>query len=172
AIEERRRRRVQLALAASVLAFLTLGGLSAAYYFQHRFERERQRIEQAAAVDRVVSHAVTLCDQALAHPEDVSRWQVALAAVEQAEVGDDATAHERLQDLHTEIEAGREAAERDRKLLDRLVEIRVAQADDPYGSITDAAYAAAFREAGIDLPGLAPTEARRKVQPSAPAVRA
>jgi serine/threonine-protein kinase len=170
AIEERRRRRVQLALAASVLAFLTLGGLSAAYYFQHRFERERQRIEQAAAVDRVVSHAVTLCDQALAHPEDVSRWQVALAAVEQAEVGDDATAHERLQDLHTEIEAGREAAERDRKLLDRLVEIRVAQADDPYGSITDAAYAAAFREAGIDLPGLAPTEAGAKIKARPPSV--
>jgi hypothetical protein len=54
------------------------------------------RTEQGAAVERVVDHAVTLCDQALAHPEDVSRWQVALAAVEQAAVGDDATARDRL----------------------------------------------------------------------------
>src|SRR5262249_13557097 len=51
---------------------------------------------------------------------------------------------------------------------DRLVEIRVAQADDPYGSITDAAYAAAFREAGIDLPGLAPTEAGAKIKARPP----
>jgi serine/threonine-protein kinase len=170
AIEERRRRKVQLALAASVLAFLTLGGLSAAYYFQHRFERERQQIEQAAAVDRVVSHAVTLHDQALAHPEDVSRWQVALAAVEQAEVGDDATAHERLQDVRTEIQAGLDAAERDRKLLDRLVEIRIAEADDPFGSRTDADYAAAFREAGIDLAKLTPAEAAAKIKARPPSV--
>ena len=40
AIEERRRRKVQLALAASVLAFTTLGGLSTTYYLQ---QRERAR---------------------------------------------------------------------------------------------------------------------------------
>jgi hypothetical protein len=39
-------------------------------------------------------------------PENVSRWHVALAAVEQAEAGADATAHERLLVLRTEIEAG------------------------------------------------------------------
>ncbi len=36
AIEERRRRKVQLALAASVLALTTLGGLSTTYYLQQR----------------------------------------------------------------------------------------------------------------------------------------
>jgi serine/threonine-protein kinase len=80
AIEERRRRKVQLALAASVLALTTLGGLSTTYYLQ-------QRQARAAAIDRVVAQAVTLRDQALAEPENVSRWQVALAAVEQAEAG-------------------------------------------------------------------------------------
>src|SRR5262249_15637606 len=152
-----------------VLAFLTLGGLSAAYYSQQQAERDRQqaerdrqRLEQAAAVERVVGHAVTLRDQAVAQPEDVSRWQVALAAVEQAEVGEDAAARDRLLDLRTEIQTGLDAAERDRALLDRLVEIRSAKADDSDGSATDAAYATAFRETGIDLVRLAPAEAAAK----------
>src|SRR5262249_10512583 len=156
--------RVQLALAASVLALTTLGGLSTTYYLQHRAEREHQRLEQAAAVDRVVGHAVTLRDQAQAQPEDVSRWQVALAAVEQAEAGADATAHDRLQALRTEVQDGLEAAERDRALLDRLLEIRGAEEDDRNGSATDAAYAAAFREAGIDVASLAPAEAGAKIK--------
>jgi hypothetical protein len=170
AVEERRRRRVQLALAASVLALITLGGLSTAYYLQQRTEqaqqqaeRDRQRIEQAAAVDRVVDHAATLREQAQAHPEDVSRWQVALVAVEQAEVGDDATARDRLLALRTEIQAGRDAAERDRALLDRLADIRSARSDKP-AEDTDAAYAEAFRKAGIDLASLTPAEAGAKIK--------
>jgi len=170
AIEERRRRKVQLALAASVLALLTLGGLGTTYYLQQRAERERQRLEQAAAVERVVGHAVTLRDQAVAQPEDVSRWQVALTAVEQAEVGDDAAAQDRLLALRTEIQAGLDGAERDRALLDRLVEIRSAKADDPGGSATDAAYAEAFREYGIDLGKLAPAEAAAKIKALPPSV--
>jgi serine/threonine-protein kinase len=186
-VEERRRRKVQLALAASVLAFLSLGGLSTAYYFQQQTERERQqaqqqvehdrqqaererqRIEQGAAVDRVVSHVVTLRDQAVAHPEDLSRWQVALAAAEQAEVGDDATARDRVQKLRTEIQAGREATERNRALLDRLVEIRSTKFDKPVAA-TDAAYAAAFREAGIDMTKLTPAEAGAKIKARPPSV--
>jgi serine/threonine-protein kinase len=170
AIEERRRRKVQLALAASVLALTTVGGLSTTYYLQQRAERDRQRIEQAAAVERVVGHAVTLREQAVAHPEEVSRWQVALAAAEQAEVGDDATARDRLLALRTEIQAGLDAAERDRVLLDRLADIRSAQADDSDGSRTDAAYAEAFREAGIDLASLPPAEAGAKVKARPPSV--
>jgi serine/threonine-protein kinase len=186
-VEERRRRKVQLALAASVLAFLTLGGLSTAYYFQQQAERERQqaqqqaeqerqqaererqRIEQAAAVDRVVNHVVTLHDQAVAHPEDLSRWQVALAAAEQAEVGDDVTAREHLQELRTEIQAGRDATERDRALLDRLVEIRSTKFETPVAT-TNAAYAAAFREAGIDVTKLTPAEAGAKIKARPPSV--
>ena len=164
AIEERRRRKVQLALAASVLAFTTLGGLSTTYYLQQRAERARQRTEQAAAIDRVVGQAVTLRDQAKANPEDLSRWQVALAAVEQAEAAGDASAAARLLALRTEVQAGLDAARRDKALLDRLVDIRSAEADDPDGSITDAAYADAFREAGIDLASLPPAEAGAKIK--------
>src|SRR4029077_7510210 len=154
AIEERRRRRVQLALAASVLAFTTLGGLSTTYYLQQRAEQAQQRTEQAAALDRVVNQAVTLRDQAKANPEDLSRWQVALAAVRQAETARDEGARPRLLALRAEVQAGLDAAQRDKALLDRLIDIRSAEADDPDGSDTDAAYADAFREAGIDFASL------------------
>jgi serine/threonine-protein kinase len=172
AVEERRRRKVQLALAASVLAFTTLGGLSATYYLQQRAERARQRTEQAAATDRVVGRAVTLCDQARAHPEDLPRWQVALAAVQQAEAARDENALPRLLALRAEIQAGLDASRRDKALLDRLVDIRSAEADDPDGSVTDAAYADAFREAGIDLANLPPADvgAKIKARPASVAV--
>ena len=170
AIEERRRRRVQLALAASLVAFLTLGGLSTTYYLQQRAERTRLRIEQAAAVDRVVGRAVTLRDQARANPEDLARWEVALAAVEQAEAGGDALARHRLLDLHREAQAGLAAARRDEALLDRLVDIRSGEADDPGGSVTDAAYADAFGDAGIDLAGRPPAEAGATIKARPPSV--
>ncbi len=158
AIEERRRRKVQLALAASVLAFTTLGGLSTTYYLQQRAERARQRTEQFAATDRVVGRAATLRDQAEANPEDLARWQVALAAVQEAEVAGHAGAAPRLLALRTEIQAGLDAAQRDKALLDRLIDIRSAGADDVDGSATEAAYANAFREAGIDVASLTPAE--------------
>ncbi len=164
AVEERRRRRVQLALAASVLAFTTLGGLSTTYYLQQRAEHARQRMEQAAATDRVVGQAAMLCDQARSNPEDVARWQVALAAVKQAEAAHDEGAAARLLALRNEIQTGLDASERDKALLDHLVDIRSAEADDQDGSATDAAYADAFRDAGIDLAGVTPAEAGEKIK--------
>ena len=71
AIEERRRRKVQLALAASVLALTTLGGLSTTYYL-------RQRAASALAGQRVVDQVGTLHRQALEHPEEIQRWEVAM----------------------------------------------------------------------------------------------
>jgi eukaryotic-like serine/threonine-protein kinase len=156
AIEERRRRKVQLALAASVLAFTTLGGLSTTYYLE-------QRAAHAAATDRVVGQAITLRDQALTQPEDLSRWQVAVTAVEQAEAAGATDAHDRLLTLRTEVQAGLDAAQRDKVLLDRLVDIRSSKSDDPDGSATDRDYADAFRDAQIDLTSLAPALAGTKI---------
>src|SRR5579864_962174 len=164
AIEERRRRKVQLALAASLLAFTTLGGLSTTYYLQQRAERARLRTEQAAASDRVVAQAVMLRDQAKAKPEDLSRWQVALAAVAEAEAAGDAGARDRLLALRTEVQAGLNAGQRDKALLDRVVDIRSAKHDDRDGSLTDRSYAEAFRNAGIDLATLPPAEAGAKIK--------
>ncbi len=170
AVEERRRRRVQLALAASLLAFTALGGLSTTYFLQQRAERARLMVEQAAAVDRVVGQAVTLRDQATENPEDVTRWHVALAAVKQAEAAGDASAAPRLLALRDEIQAGLDAAQRDKTLLDRLVDIRSAEADDGDGSVTDHDYAEAFRAAGIDLAKLTPAEAGARIKARPPSV--
>src|SRR6516164_2016655 len=164
AVEERRRRKVQLALAASVLALTTLGGLSTTYYLQQRAERARQRIEREAASDRVVSRADTLLKEASANPEDLTRWQVALAAVKQAEAARDEGAAPRLLALRTEIQAGLDAARRDKALLDRLVNICLANPEDQDGSATESAYAKAFREAGIDLASLPAAEAGAKIR--------
>jgi tetratricopeptide (TPR) repeat protein len=49
-------------------------------------------------------------------------------------------------------------------LLERLTDIRSAEADDPGGSVTDAAYAEAFRQAGIDLARQAPVETGAKIK--------
>ena len=57
-------------------------------------------------------------------------------------------------------------------LLDRLVDIRSAEADDPDGSATDAAYADAFREAGLDLAPWRPAEAGARIRARPPAVAA
>ncbi len=155
AIEERRRRRVQLALAAALLALTTLGGLGTTYYLQ-------QRAARAAAEQRVIDQVTTLHKQAIEHPEEIGRWEIALAAVEQA----DPKTRDQFVTLQKAIDDGLKAAQRDKALLDRLVDIRSAEADDPDGSISDNDYADAFRAAGIDLAGLAAAEAGARIRPA------
>jgi serine/threonine-protein kinase len=167
AFEERKRRRLQLGLAAAVLALSTMGGLGTTYFLQERSAR-------AAAVSKVLSEALTLRDLAKGRPEDPAGWSRALVAVKQAEgaAGDDGEATRRLTALRAEVEAGSAAAERDRTLLDRLIDIRSAEADDRSGWATDSAYSAAFGDAGIDLAALTPLEAGAKIKtrPAAVAV--
>ena len=54
-------------------------------------------------------------------------------------------AESQLVALRTEIQDGLDAAQRDKALLDRLVDIRSAESDDGDGSITDHDYEEAFR---------------------------
>ena len=70
----------------------------------------------------------------------------------------------------TEIQTGLGAARRDQTLLDRLVDIRSAEADDPDGSATEAAYSDAFGDAGIDVSSLTPAEAGAKIKARPPSV--
>ena len=72
--------------------------------------------------------------------------------------------------LQKTIEAGLDAARRDKALIGRLVDIRSAEADDRDGSVTDHDYAGAFREAGIDLASLTPAEAGAKIRARSPSV--
>jgi serine/threonine-protein kinase len=162
AVEERRRRKVQLQLAAALLALLTLGGVSTMYYLQ-------QRAARAAAGQRVIDRVTLLRGQALAQPDEIPRWEVALAAVEQADPAGDPNSAAQLLALRTEIQTGLDAAQRDRALLDRLVGIRSSEADDQGGSLIDRHYADAFRQAGIDLANLTPTEAGARIRARSPA---
>ncbi len=167
AIEERRRRKLQLGLAASLLALLTLGGLAFTYEL-HR------RQSAAARADRLLAEARLLRDQARDQREDVARWDRAGEALDR--IGEDvgASASAELAELRREVEAGRQVAEADRDLLARLVDIRSARADDPDGSATDAAYADALGAAGIDPdrgdPAGAGAAAARRPKPVAAAV--
>ena len=72
--------------------------------------------------------------------------------------------------MRTQIQAGLDAAQRDKTLLDRVVAIRAAEADDPDGSITDHDYAEAFRAAGIDFGSLKAAEAGAKIKARPPSV--
>jgi eukaryotic-like serine/threonine-protein kinase len=152
AVEERKRRKLQVGLAAAVLALSTVGGLSFAFQLQQRQARAAVRAE-------ALGEATTLRNLALARPDDLARWQSALASIRQAEgaVGrDDPETLRQLETLRVELQTGLDAAERDRTLLDRLVDIRAAKADDPNGTTSESAYAGAFRDAGLDLAKLHP----------------
>ena len=80
-------------------------------------------------------------------------------------LGDDGNAQARLRlgDLRREVETGIAAASRDHELLDALAEIRSGHLGAKPG-VTDAAYAGAFRRAGIDLDRLSPAEAATRLR--------
>jgi tetratricopeptide (TPR) repeat protein len=178
---ERQRMRLTVALAASVLGFIVLGGSGWAYVAQQRATRQ-------AATERVVTEAVDkatlLRGQAKAAPiGDLSKWSEALAAANEArsslEVGDPSVAlRSRVVELvatleKEQAEAGRRAAERDkdRKLFERLEAIRFefadkdasvfGFADQNTAAKTDAAYGTAFRDFGVDVDQMDPAEVGR-----------
>ena len=146
---ERKRRRATLALAASLLALVMMGGLGAIYY-------QKQR----SALLKVIGEVSTRLSVAKEKPEEVGPWETAQATLNQAEkVADgEPVAPRQIATLRDEVEAGAKAAERAKILLDRVVDIRSAKADDPDGRETDFAYTGAFREAGLDFSALPSAE--------------
>jgi serine/threonine-protein kinase len=160
AVEEGRRRRLQVGLAASVLALTTVGGLATSAYIH-------QRQARAARVELALNETTLLRDQALKAPDDLGRWQAAEEAIKRVDVAigddDDAQARHRLGDLRRQVDTGVAAARRDREWLDALAEIRSGHLGARPG-VTDAAYAEAFRRAGIDLDILTSDEAAAQLR--------
>jgi serine/threonine-protein kinase len=166
---ERRARRLTGALAVSVLGLVVVGGGGYAWF-------QRQRAERQSRVDLALREAEVLHDEAERAGDDLARWgkaREAAHAVERllADASDQAT-RQRVAVLVQSVTAEAQTAEADQKLLEKLIDIRSAKEDDPDGSATDAAYAAAFREAGIDVAALPPAEvgARIKSRPTAVAL--
>jgi eukaryotic-like serine/threonine-protein kinase len=176
---ERDRFRLTVALAASVLGFIVLGGGGWAYVSQQRAARK-------AATERLVTEALDkttlLRGQAKAAPlGDLSKWSEARAAANEArsilEAGEPSVAlRSRVAELLATLEkeqadASHRATEldKDRKLFDRLDALRFEfvnkqDIERPYGTGSDKidnAYADAFREFGIDVDRLEPAEAGR-----------
>ena len=110
-----------------------------------------------------------LIGQAEADPQgDPARWHSAREAFKRAEdlLGPliDAASRRRVKDLGERIATSAQAAERDAALLREAVDIRSAQEDDPDGSVSDSAYARAFREAKLDVDALGPDAVGVKIR--------
>jgi tetratricopeptide (TPR) repeat protein len=177
---ERDRFRLTIALAASVLGLISLGGGGWVYL-------DKVRSDRHAVTERVVSEALDeanlLRGLAKAAPVgDLSRWPEAIAAAKKARgllaAGMiDSGLQRRVEDLQVRLENEQAAAirlakerERDRRFLERLEGIRLDRCahEDPNGGDaerrTDLAYAAAFREFGIDIENLSPVEADARLK--------
>jgi serine/threonine-protein kinase len=159
--EERRRRRLTAALAATVVAMTVAAGGGWAW-------TERQRQERARQVDLALTEALFRRNEAEEARDDPARWRAALdaaRAVERlaADARDERTRRQ-IRWLVEDVRPTAEAAAADRKLLDAVVDIRSAKADDRDGSASDAAYAAAFRAGGYDVDAIGPQGASARIR--------
>jgi serine/threonine-protein kinase len=179
AAQERKARRLTVALAAVVLLVVVLVGGGWLWLEQVRQQRQN-------AVADLINKDLDEAHDARARARnaavgDLTNWEKALAAVDHARgrLAGEEDYPELLQRvdefgaiLQAEMAAAKrdaDAAERDRKLLDRLSQIRSRKADVflpttekgqlVLGGNAEAEYAAAFREYGVDVAALPATEA-------------
>ena len=161
---ERRSRRLTLALAASILGLVSLGGLGAALYSQ-------QRQARAAEADRFLGEAETLLARAVEKPEEISRWREAMSAagrVDSSQLVAPAL-DSRLSRIKADAGLGLASSEGDATLRQALVEIR-SKVRDVGLTESEAACAGAFRDAGFDIEALGVAEAASRLRKRSPAV--
>ena len=168
AAEERKRRRLTVALAASVLITASMVGGGWAYL-------ARQRQDRATRVAIALGKVEILRTEADRAGDDLARWRTARDAAQAVEGllldAPDESTRRRAIELVRDVSQAAAAAENDQKLLAKLVDIRSTWTDDPDGSATDADFADAFRESGIDISVLPPAEAGARIQARPPSVR-
>jgi len=167
AAAERRARRLTAALAATVLLAAGLGIAGWRWVEQERLDRAQ---ELAGRVNAALQQATRLRGQAQGAPAgDLAPWIEAVAVAKKAsellEPGVDPALRRQVEELLAEVMARErqaqdavQAAVRDRRLLDFLVDIRTGE------SVSEAMYAAAFREAGFDADVLGPEAAAAKIK--------
>jgi len=163
AAEERKRRRLTVALAASVLITASVVGGGWAYL-------ARQSATRRAATERgataALAEASVWRDQArkAAATGALELWSTALAAARHARdlaaQGDAEPAlGARVERELVALQVEQEEAKAERRLLDKLETIRGSRAEHWDPKQTDAEYAATFREFGADIDQLDPKEA-------------
>jgi eukaryotic-like serine/threonine-protein kinase len=169
---ERDRLRLTVALAASVIGLIVLGAGGWVYLAQANAARR-------ASIERVVSQALDEASQLRGQAKaaavgDLSKWPLALAEAKKARTllaaGDpDAKLEKRVETLMSVLEKEQTEATRrsdelqkDRRFLERLEAIRVGY-DHQHPEKTEMAYARVFREFGVDLDQLEPSESGRRL---------
>jgi serine/threonine-protein kinase len=167
--EERKRHKLTLALAGSVLLTVLLVGSGYGWLWR---QREAKRAETARRVDEALEKAAVLRGKAVsAAVGDLSGWVEAEAEIRRAEDlldrGDtDEALRERVAAVRDELVSGRGDAQRraddaaaERRLVARLETIRAERSERPKPEEIDRAYADAFRVFGLDLDVVDPEEA-------------
>ncbi len=160
AVEGRKRRRVALALATSVL--LAAAGAAAGAFWYHA-EQTRRAAATERDVTAALAEAAALGNQGATLKDDPAKWEVALtegmSAVKRAEgVLNSGEGTDELRRRVASARADLESAEKDRRMIVRLEEARLRIADpDANASGFDIAgsavlFAAAFKDyMGLDL---------------------
>ena len=160
---ERRRRRLTLALAASVLATALIG--AAGWGWMDATSGGDARSAREAAVDAALADASKKRERAIAAGGDPVLWVEAIEAARRAEIAPRRAATRApscsdrvrafLADVIRERDAA-EAAEKDRRIVERLAAILNDFGVHGDERKADAEYAAAFRAYGVDLDALGP----------------
>jgi eukaryotic-like serine/threonine-protein kinase len=158
--EERKRRRLAMALAAAVVLLMAVGGTGAAVYLQHRRD-------QTSRLELALREVYLLLEQAKA-TGDPAKWRAVAAAATRAvdRIGPlvDAALSREARSLQEDVGTAAETADHDAALVQTVMEIRADKSKDPFGSAGDAAYAMAFRDAGIDIDALGPDAAAATIR--------
>jgi serine/threonine-protein kinase len=171
--EEHKRWKLTLALAASVLVTVLLAGGGWLWVEQARQQREAVTVREVTAALQEATHLRGQAERA----RDLAPWAAAVKAAQNAktllengEGGDDLAG--RVHTLLAEVTAGEQAARRaaaekaaDREMVPKLEELRwqaLLGGIDLVGTVprfdADRAFAAAFREYGIDVGKGSPAE--------------
>jgi eukaryotic-like serine/threonine-protein kinase len=176
AAEERKRRTLSVALAASVLVTGLLGAGGWAWFNNERARRiesvhtEVNRALDSAAIKRLQARSVRGSDRTL--------WVQAIETARRAEsllsrAEGDAELRERVRVVLSAIEREREeveSSEKDRRMVERLAEIHNDLGVHHDSKRVDAEYSAAFRNYGVDLDAGDPAAAGARLAKSPVAV--
>jgi tetratricopeptide (TPR) repeat protein len=173
ALEQRKRRRLRMALALAALLLLSGG---AAVWWQG----QRRQAEADRAVDGALDEARLLAAQARADPLTPAGYDKAVAAAwhagEMAHAGGASQAVQRQTEaLLAVVQAEAETAEKDRRLLVRLLEVRGPREGPKYTRADEELtieeqFASAFRDWGLDVDGTPLAEATARLKENPPAV--
>jgi serine/threonine-protein kinase len=177
AAAERRARRLFVTLA--VLVFFIVGAGAAGWRWIE-LERLGRAREATAKVTAAVQEATQLRGQAqAAAPGDMAPWTLAVASAEKTRdlltEGVEPGLKQQVENLvalvvaeRVQAQSAADAAESDRQLVGHLVDIRSAKVDELSGIGTDAAYASAFRDAGINPDTMTPEQCATAVKSRPP----